>query len=325
MKNITVAVLRGGPSDEYETSMETGRNVLTALQNSLYKTRDIVITKQGQWLVDGFHKAPEQALFAVDVVFIALHGAYGEDGTVQRILDKLYIPYTGTSAYSSSIAINKDLAKGHIGELSVLLPRHMRVTAEGVSDPMQTADSISRLFGEQYIVKPTYGGSSFGVRKAKGAHELGIVIKELLQVYHDLLIEEYIQGTEATVGIIERYREQELYDLPVIEIIPPDDEEFFSNKAKYDGSTQEICPARFSRTTKELLAQHAKEIHSQLGLRHYSRSDFIVNDEGIYFLEVNTLPGLTDNSLFPKALEAVGSSHDDFVHHLITQALSNDI
>ena len=325
MKNITVAVLRGGPSVEYETSMETGLNVLTALHNSLYRTKDIIVTKEGQWLLDGFHKSPEQALFGVDVVFIALHGFYGEDGTVQRILDRLYIPYIGSRAYPSTLAMNKELAKGHIKNLSVATPRHMRVTAAGVSSPLKMAESITRLFGEQYIIKPLSGGSSFGTRKARNVQELGVAITDLIAEYPDLLIEEYIEGREATVGIIENYRDQLLYDLPVVEIIPPKEETFFSTKAKYSGTSKEICPGRFTKHQKLQLAKAAKEIHTTLGLRHYSRSDFIVTDSEIYFLEVNTLPGLTDNSLFPKALHAVGGSQDDFVHHLVSRTLEDAV
>jgi D-alanine-D-alanine ligase len=321
MKNTTVAVLRGGPSTEYDTSMKTGQSVISALQNSLYNTKDIIVTRQGQWLVDGFHKEPEQALFGVDVVFIALHGAYGEDGTVQRILDRLYIPYVGTKAYASSLAMNKYIAKDHLKKLSIKLPRHMRITAEGISDPLQTAQSITNVFGKQYIVKPTSGGSSFGIKRASNMQELGVVIAELSAIYPDLLVEEYIHGTEATVGIIEDYRDQALYDLPAVEIIPTSDEDFFTTEAKYNGSTNEICPGRFTKTQKQLLTQAAREIHTTLGLRHYSRSDFIVTDDDIYFLEVNTLPGLTTESLFPKALQAVGGTPDDLVHHLVTQAL----
>ncbi len=315
-----VAVLRGGPSDEYHISMQTGAGVLEVLKPTALQTKDIVITKEGQWLVDGFMRSPEQALVGVDVVFIALHGAYGEDGQVQRLLDRYAIPYTGSSALSSSIAMNKELTKKHIANIEVLIPQHMRVTQEGVTDPMQTALSIDELFNSQYIVKPTSGGSSLSTKRAHNAQELGIVLKELLQEHTDLLVEEYIQGREVTVGVLENFRNVPLYDLPVVEIIPPEAAGFFAAEVKYTGETKEICPAPLKMEVKKQLASLAQKVHTAMNLRHYSRSDFIIGKDGIYFLEVNTLPGLTNQSLFPKAMNAIGAPYSELVFHLIMQA-----
>jgi len=315
----TVAVLRGGPSAEYSVSMETGKGVIGVLNALHVKNKDIVISKTGQWLVQGFNKNPEQALADVDVVFIALHGFYGEDGTVQRLLERLSIPYTGSQPYPSAIAMNKDLTKGYLKDLNVKTPRHMRVTKAGLTDPVQTAMSISELFGPKYVVKPTYGGSSIGMKVAQNAQELGTVLKELIAEHDDLLIEEYVSGREATVGILENYREQELYHLPSIEIIPPESAGYFAAEVKYNGETEEICPGRFKENEKTEMAAAAQEVHRALGLRHYSRSDFIVAPDGIYFLEINTLPGLTSQSLFPKAIESVGGNYTDLIKHLLTQ------
>ena len=319
--NVTnVAVLRGGPSTEYDVSMQTGAGVLNALADSKIKTKDIVISRNGDWLLDGFHKTPEHALFGVDVVFIALHGEYGEDGTVQRLLDRFCIPYTGTGAYASAIAMNKELTKDHLKDSGIKTARHMRITRKGVTDASQTARNINELFGTKYIVKPTFGGSSIGTKIANNPHELGVVIADLLKDHDDLMVEEYVTGKEATVGILENYRDKELYDLPVIEIVPPAGSDFFEADVKYSGTTEEICPGRFGKEEKETLAKAAQLVHQTLNLRHYSRSDFIVSDDGIYFLEVNTLPGLTAESLFPKSIEAVGGSYTDLVQHLIEQA-----
>ena len=320
MNNATVAVLRGGPSAEYDVSMQTGIAVLDTLAKSDYDIKDITISRTGDWLIDGFHKQPEQALYGVDVAFIALHGQYGEDGTVQRILDRLSIPYTGSGAYASAIAINKELTKGHLKELKIKTPQHMRVTKNGVTNATQTAQSIGALFGTKYVVKPTSGGSSIGTKIAENVQELGSVITELLQVNDDLLVEEYIQGTEATVGVLENYREQALYHLPAVEILPSKTSLFFDAVAKYDGSTQEICPGRFKKEDKDEMARAAIGVHTTLQLQHYSRSDFIVSPKGVYFLEVNTLPGLTSESLFPKAMDAVGGQYNELILHLITQA-----
>ena len=320
MKVNCVGVLRGGPSVEYDVSVQTGAGVLTALKDLHIQSKDIVISRDGQWLVNGFVKNPEQALVGVDLVFISLHGAYGEDGTVQRLLERLSIPYTGSGPYAAAIAMNKELTKGHLKELKIKTPQHMRVTKNGVTDATQTAQSIGALFGTKYVVKPTSGGSSIGTKIAENVQELGSVITELLQVNDDLLVEEYIQGTEATVGVLENYREQALYHLPAVEILPSKTSLFFDAVAKYDGSTQEICPGRFKKEDKDEMARAALGVHTALQLQHYSRSDFIVSPKGVYFLEVNTLPGLTSESLFPKAMDAVGGQYNELILHLITQA-----
>ena len=322
MKGKTVAVLRGGPGAEYDISMQTGAGVIDALKNMQCTTKDIIISRSSKWLVEGYMKDPQDALIGVDVVFLALHGEYGEDGQIQRLLERFSIPYTGSTPYSSAIAMNKELAKNHLTKLELLFPKHMRITRSGVTDPMQTALSIGDLFGPKYIVKPTSGGSSLGTMIANNPHELGSVLKKLLPEYEDLMVEEYITGREATVGILEDFRNQKLYHLPTVEIIPPESAGFFAAEVKYSGETQEICPGRFKTSEKKALAQAAQAIHKQLNLRHYSRSDFIVSDEGIYFLEVNTLPGLTDNSLLPKALQAVGGEYKDLVRHLLLLAVN---
>jgi D-alanine-D-alanine ligase len=300
--------------------MHTGTGVLSALKDLGIQTRDIVITRSGQWLVNGFHKQPETALHGVDVVFLALHGAYGEDGTVQRILDRLSIPYTGSGAYASAVAMNKDLTKGYLKDSGIKTARHKRVIRDAVKDPMQTALDISDLFGPKYVIKPTSGGSSIGTKLAQNPHELGALLTELFVNHEDLMVEEYIFGKEATVGVLENFRDQALYHLPVIEIVPPEEAGFFAEEVKYTGVTTEICPGRFKKEEKEALANAAQTVHKILDLRHYSRSDFIVAADGIYFLEVNTLPGLTKESLYPKAMEAVGSSYNALIEHLVAQA-----
>jgi len=320
-----VAVVRGGPSTEYDISMLTGGGVLTALQDLNIGSKDIVVTRSGKWLVNGFEKNPEDALHDVDVVFLALHGAYGEDGTIQRLLDRLSIPYTGSGAYASAVAMNKELTKGYLKDAGIKTAQHKRVIRESVRDAMQTALDISDIFGPKYVVKPTSGGSSIGTKLAQNPHELGAALKELLVDHDDLLVEEYISGKEATVGILENYRKQPLYHLPVIEIIPPEGADFFAADVKYTGATTEICPGRFKKEEKEEMAKVAVAVHQTLGLRHYSRSDFIVADDGIYFLEVNTLPGLTEQSLFPKSIEAVGGDYKGLIEHLVTQAAGSTI
>ncbi len=320
MKAKTVGVLRGGPSPEYEVSMRTGLSVLQALTDSSYTAKDIVITKEANWLFNGYQRSPEDILCDVDVVFVALHGAYGEDGTVQRLLERYAIPYTGSGPYASALAMHKSLTKDHLEELDITMPKHVRLTREGVTDIQKTAENIAKLFGPQYVIKPVSGGSSIGTTVAHNPVELHGALEKVLEEYPDILVEDRIVGREATVGILENFRDEQQYAMPVVEIIPPQNTDFFDSKVKYDGSTEELCPGRFTQSEKEKLYSLAKQVHRTLGLRHYSRSDFIVTTTDIYFLEVNTLPGLTAESLYPKAAEAVGASNKQIITHLIELA-----
>lgn len=316
-----VAILRGGPSTEYDVSLQTGAGVIKTLADSLYLVKDIVITKQGQWLIDGFVRTPQQALCDVDVVFIALHGAYGEDGTVQRLLERLHIPYTGSGSYASSLAINKTTTKDHLKKQSekVMMAPHMKLNKDGTTDIAKFAHSVTKMFGPEYVIKPNDGGSSIGTSIVNQT-ELYKKLQETLEKHDSVIIEKRIKGKEATVGILEGFRGEAFYILPEIEIVPPAKASFFSADVKYTGETEEICPGRFSKKEKETLLATALEVHKVLGLRQYSRSDFIVADDGVYFLEVNTLPGLTSQSLFPKSMEAVGSNYKELVLHLLDTA-----
>lgn len=321
MNSTHVAVLRGGPSTEHEISMQSGAGVLSALKNASYTTKDVTISKAGEWLVDGYSKTPDQALSDIDVVFIALHGQYGEDGTVQRILDRLAIPYTGSGALASGIAMNKALTKDTLKEHGIAMAKHMRISSNK-GNYLPVAQTLPELLQFPCIVKPLTGGSSIDTQIVGNIQELISVLQNLFGKYEEVLVEELVVGKEATVGIVERFRDHEYYRLPEIEIVPPSEKSFFDAEVKYNGKTEEICPGRFSKTEKEKLATAAELIHRVLNLTHYSRSDFIIKDGVPYFLEVNTLPGLTAESLLPKSFEAVGSSYSELVTHLVNLAIS---
>jgi D-alanine-D-alanine ligase len=317
-------VLRGGPSEEYEVSLRSGEHVMRSLDTAKYHPIDIVITKQGEWLLRGRTRDPHEALMGVDVVLNALHGAYGEDGTVQRILERSGVPYTGTDSYHSAIALHKAITKDRLRHHGVKMARHMVVGQSAHHNVEGLAHSVYELMKAQgYIVKPIASGSSVGVRRAMNVHELAHALSESLKLYEQVLVEEYITGREATVGVIEGFRNTALYALPVVEIVKQDDA-LFDYEAKYsqNSNAEEKCPSDFSLTEKRELERLAQLAHEALGLRHYSRSDFIVAKDGIYFLEVNTLPGLTEQSLVPKALSAVGATMGDFLDHLLTQTIS---
>lgn len=315
MKHVTV--LRGGPSSEYDVSLRSGAAVLGALSDLGYATRDITITKSGKWLASGIERNPEQALDATDAVFIALHGEYGEDGQIQRLLQRKHIPFTGSRAFPSAVAFNKDLTKQTLKEHEILMPKHRRLTRDDVTTIDHTIAELIAEVGRELFIKPVTGGSSIGARYLGTEAAMFEAITELLEQYETVMVEEYIRGKEATVGVLEGFRNEELYVLPVIEIVPPSGMPLFSYEDKYNGKTEEIVPGRFSYHEKTKLADAAALVHKALGLDHYSRSDFIVRDGEVYFLEVNTLPGLTSESLLPKAAAAVGLEFNHLVRHLV--------
>lgn len=315
-----VGVLRGGPSREHEVSLRSGAAMLANMPEERYTTRDIYIDREGNWHDRGRPTAPERILRQVDVVLNGLHGEYGEDGEVQKLLERFGVPYSGADSFGSYLAMHKVMSKARAKEAGLLTPEFRYI--ENRIDTEPTVHEITRSFHQPVVVKPVSWGSSVGVSVVGGYSPVLSAIEKLFSDgARSVIVEEYIRGQEATAGVVEGLRGEKLYALPIIEIIPPTGD-FFSYGAKYSGDTREICPGNFSRVIREELQIAAKAIHRALGLRHYSRSDFIVAPKGIYYLETNTLPGLTTESLIPKSLAAVGISLKEFFSHLVNLALS---
>lgn len=318
--HTVVGVLRGGPSREHDVSLKTGADMIANLPESSYVVRDIYIDKQGTWHDRGRATTPERVLRQIDVALVGLHGDYGEDGKVQRLLELFGTPFAGADAFSSYLAMHKLMAKARVAEQGVVMPAHEYI--ESPSEVEQGVQNVIRRFHQPVVIKPVGWGSSIGVSITGGYAPVRDAVDKLFaEGAPSVLIEECIRGQEATVGVVEGLRGQGLYALPPVEITPPKDD-FFSYEAKYSGRTREICPGRFSRVMSEELQRLARVAHRALGLRHYSRSDFIVTPRAVYYLETNTLPGLTSESLMPRSLEAVGVSMSEFLTHLVNLALS---
>lgn len=315
-----IAVLRGGPSEEFSVSLQTGDAVLKSLKKKGFSTKNLVISKNNEWIEDGKVRSLDQALSGVDLVFIALHGNYGEDGEVQKLLNCYKLPFTGSSSLSSALAFNKKTTKNILKDLDILMPRDFLVSRDDLVNFNDIINEITETFGPNYIIKPLNSGSSFGMSLATSKTELKRFILNILNFYEEVLIEEYIQGHEATGAVLEDFRGEDIYTFPSIEISFPKSCNVFSNDVKYSGEANYYCPSRFSLSERNQISEISKAVHDHLNLSQYSRSDFIVKDGRVYFLEVNTLPGLTKESLFPKAAEAVGLDFDDLVLHLVDTA-----
>lgn len=320
MNGIVVGVLRGGPSREHEVSLKTGHAMLSNLPADRFTARDLYIDKSGAWHERGRPVQPDRVLATIDLAMLGLHGEFGEDGEVQRLLERHGVPYTGSDPFGSHLAMHKALAKHRAEAAGILTPAAL--FAERPDDAHAVAADAIRAFHQPVVVKPVRWGSSLGVTIVGGYQPVLLAIQALFDQGADgVLVEERIRGVEATVGIVEGLRGEALYALPAVEIRPTE-HDHFSYESKYGGTAVEVVPGRFSAGEKAELARMARAAHEELGLRHYSRSDFILNPRGIYYLETNTLPGMTAESLFPKALEAIGVRLPDFLSHLADLALA---
>ncbi len=319
MSKLNVAVLRGGPSSEYDVSLKTGAAILEHMPER-FQAHDILISKEGAWHREGFERSPDRALANIDVVFNAMHGEYGEDGKVQKILDALGMPYTGSGSVASSLAMNKHLTKKAFETHGIKTPYYAVIKkADSVDEKLS---HIFHHFLLPLVVKPASSGSSVGVSVVKNFADLEAALFKAFAISDVVLVEEYIKGREATCGVVNNFRGEPVYALLPVEIIHPKENGFFDYAAKYGGASQEIVPGNFSEKEKDEIQRMAKLAHESLGLRHYSRSDFMIHPRrGVFILETNTLPGLTDQSLLPKSLDAIGCTMRDFIGHLLALAM----
>lgn len=313
-----VAVLRGGPSSEYEISLKTGKSVVENLRNR-HQVLDVVIDMHGDWYHNGILVSPAQVLADVDVAFNAMHGEYGEDGKVQQILEQIGVPFTGPKALSAVQSIRKDHARNVFDQLGLKTP--IAAIVERTYDIEKVAYEVFRKMPTPLVLKPLDKGSSLGVSVVRDFRSLVDSLSALFVHTEKVLVEEYIKGKEATVGVIEGFRDQELYPLFPTEIVLPEGKDIFDYDAKQNAQIKNICPGCFSKEESQMLQKAAVAAHRGLGLRHYSRSDFIVHPKrGVFILETNSLPALGENALICKSLGSCGAKYDEFLDHVLDLA-----
>lgn len=308
-KRLHVALIAGGTSHEREVSLTGAEGVEKALD-------------EGKYQVTCYDSATDLARLATDAptldfAFILLHGFHGEDGTIQGFLDMLGIPYQGAGLLGSALAMDKHLAK----ELYVknnLPVADWCVLKAGTA--IETEKYIAHL-GFPLVVKPACEGSSIGVSLASTKEELVKGI-ELAREYttNDIMIEQFLAGREIACGVLGN---DDLEPLPLLEIIPGDEYAFFDYEAKYQpGASQEICPADVDSAIARKVQGYALKAHRALHLRGYSRTDFILGDDGdLYLLETNTIPGMTPTSIFPQEAAAHGLGFATLLDRLIELGL----
>lgn len=319
MQKLRVGVIRGGLGSEYHVSLRTGGNVLAAIVGDKYEAHDILITNAGEWHIDGVPTSPSKLSQHIDVVFNALHGEFGEDGKVQKILEIFNIPYTGSTVLPSAIGMNKELAKKYFSAIGIKVPRGL-VVARGE----EVSDVIARVGNEihaPWVVKPLTGGSSVGISLANDSLELVSAVEKALAYSEKAIIEEYVRGREVTVGVVDSFDGLGSYATPPLEVLLPEGK-LFDYDQKYKNLMHPVGPARMSSAERGALEEVALRAHVHLGARHYARYDFIMTDGGPCLLEVNTLPGLTNTSLLMKSLSLNGLALPEFVDYVLTLALT---
>ncbi len=288
MSKLRVAVVCGGEGGEREVSLNSGKTMQEHLDTNKYEAI----------LVDVPRELEKLQLENVDVCLLGLHGGWGENGTIQGYLEMKHIPYTGSGVLASALAMNKRLTK-------VLAARRGVTIVEEVTVP-------------PCVIKPVGGGSSVGVTIARTREELQKAI--VASDKADIVIERYISGMEVSCGVLGNTDPQAL---PVIEIKPKN--YFFDYESKYKaGMCEEVCPARIDSQLATKIQEDTIKVFSILGCRGYARADFIISEGIPYFLEINTLPGMTPTSLLPQEAKATGMSYGELLNRMIELAFKKD-
>jgi D-alanine-D-alanine ligase len=303
MEKLTIALIAGGVSSEREVSLNSGDQVYAALDKEKYNiVRYDPKTDLARLVEDAS---------GIDAALIILHGPYGEDGTVQGLLELLSIPYQGSGVLGSSLAMNKLASKYLYEKANLPIPPYIALQK---GDALEPAAWVKQL-GLPLVIKPNEAGSSVGMTIVKSEDNIQQAVEKAFSHDSTILLEGYIEGIELTGGVIGN---KDLLALPLIEIIPDDAHEFFDYEAKYTaGVTQEICPARIDDEMTQKAQAYAKTAHSALFCSGYSRTDMILKDGEIYVLETNTIPGMTATSLLPQAAQVAGFSFSQLLDRLI--------
>lgn len=340
---IEVVILMGGSSSERDVSLVTGRAVMEAIDTSRFRPRPVdlrlplrlarVAAASGgpdtAGTAGGLPVEEEASLLLEqiapagvrpDVVFIALHGRYGEDGCVQGLLELLQIPYTGSGVLASALAMDKIATKRLLRSCGLPTPRW--TCSDGRERVAELSERVRVACGYPCIVKPNREGSTVGASIVRGPEDLEQAVQEALRYDRQALIEELVSGTEVTVGILQRG--DELLALPVVEIRPPGG--FYDYRAKYTaGLTEKVCPAPLPQDVTAEVQRIALETHRLLGCSGMSRVDLFVTADGPTVLEVNTIPGLTPTSLLPRAAQAARIPFSEMITMIIESGLAEGV
>ena len=333
-KYKNIAVIYGSDSSEWEVSCRSGEFVASRIDGTKYSIYEI-FARFGKWQLVAYKKKDSMRVtfpegsrpeinkndFSVEVIgekivfdyaYIVQHGTPGENGLLQGYLEMLKVPFSSCSAYVSTVAFDKYSCKSYLRDAEIVKLAPDTLVRKGQNVDERSAKAVAKL-GLPVFVKPTDGGSSFGITKVGKAEELPTAINYAFSEGPTVIIEKAIKGREFTCAAY--FDGEKVSALPVIEIVT--ENEYFDYDAKYNGHSKEVCPAQIDDSLREEIQKTTREIYSYLGCSGVVRMDYIYAEDGLYFLEVNTIPGMTSASLVPKMVRTAGLDMTDFLSSII--------
>ena len=339
-----VGVIRGDLNNRTKNSLENGSRVISYFSlekmRDSYKLVDIFIDRGEQWYLNGVLTDLDKIAQQIDVAINTIYGEFGEDGKIQQILDQLDIPYVGSDSVSSALSYDKNTTKIALSNLKIRNPRHLlfpayfrdldssqnesEIREQKKEYATNKARDVWAKLSPPWIIKPLTGGSSLGVSICNSIEDLVQAFLSGVEADSSLIAEEYIKGQEGSIVSINNFRGQDVYTFPPAQIIIPKDKAFCDSELKNSGKMKIVCPGNFPTGQSKEIEKIAKQIHKELNLRHYSKIDFIINRNGIYIIEINTIPEYQDNSVLNNSLLSVGSNMVEFLIHSIDMALAKD-
>lgn len=320
-----IAVIAGGNTDEYEVSLKSAEMVMDSIDRTKFAPFKIILRGSDWHYIHGEEKIQiDKNDFSLtinsekinfDAAYIIVHGSPGEDGKLQGYLDMLEIPYSSPSLLASAITMNKYVSKSIIKTHGIKVAKAELVH---ITDPVIDVDKIVENVGLPCFVKPNNGGSSVATFKAKSKQSIIEAIEEGFLHDSEVIIEEFIEGKEITCGVY--FNGTEIQTLPITEIVPHN--EFFDYEAKYLGKSDEITPARIGEELSQKVYKTTRGVYRLLSISGLVRVDYILKENEVYFMEVNTVPGFTKQSLIPQQIRAAGMKEMDVLSFIIEETLS---
>ena len=322
-KNI--AVVAGGDSSESVISLQSAKQISNNIDKEKYNVFTIFI-KGTTWVYknsdsdiiinkDDFSFIFNNKKITFDCVFIAIHGTPGENGILQAYFDMLNIPYTTAGQLTTALTFNKYVCKTYLKDIDILTAKAVMLRK---NDEINLENIIEKV-GLPCFIKPNNGGSSFGISKVYDEKDIIGAVNKAFAEDDEIIIEEFIEGTEISCGLLKTYKHE--YIFPITEIVSEND--FFDYEAKYtDGMAKEITPARISTNIEEQCKQTSMKIYKFLNCKGIVRVDYIINNNKLYFLEINTVPGMSKNSIVPKQIRNMELSISGIFTEIIEDALS---
>lgn len=328
---IRVGVIRGGVTPEYYMSLAAGSYILNHIPKDRYEPVDILITKDGTWHKKGVPMEPRDLKKYVDVVFNTLYGVYGEDGKLQDFLDELGVPYVGSDPFSSSMTANKKKKKQRLEDVGLKTPRYfilqgllkMEDPQEQIEFMRKKAMEIFKKIHPPWVVKPILGSASTFTYLVTTFSELIYILNDLADRFDEIIVEEFIEGTEVVSGIINGLRGEEEYVLPPFELQKPG--KILDYDTRFNKQHALKMLDRKLEEHKDAISDIMKTLHKEFNLNDYSTANLIISPRGgIYVIEVDSQPILGEKEILPSMMEEVGCPDHVWIDHLIRRKLQRE-